>query len=136
MLADPTFWQTINAHAPIVGWTVLTSCALLCTRFAWKARGGFDDFITGQNADRDLARKTFEGVEAAKREALTQVQTATAHGEAKAAEIRAIAEQNQDKINLMNDNHLAHMELDISKHTELLSSIDRNIAILVDRSRK
>jgi Mg2+ and Co2+ transporter CorA len=37
-------------------------------------------------------------------------------------------------VDTMQNNHMAHMQGDLNKQTEILTSIDKNIGILVDRN--
>lgn len=142
MVVTPTVWDAVNSNAPVIGWTFLCSCLAFCTRIVWKMRGSFDTFFENQRKDRDLSQKIFLTVEEAKKEALMKVEDATAKGEEKAAELRIKIEENQATLNTMNTNHLAHIQSGIEdlngryeKTTNLLVSIDKNIAILVDRGK-
>jgi esterase/lipase len=106
-------------------------------------RGAVDDFVAGQAADRELAKKTLETLEAAKKAAMEEVEKATAHGEEKANELRQKIEDNQAALTMISSNHLAHIEKDMmemngkqDKVIDLLFNMDKSLAILVDRSER
>ena len=142
MNGTPTLWDIVNSNAPVIGWAFLCSCIAFCTRLVWKMRGGLDRFFENQRKDRDLSQKIFLAVEEAKKEALMRVEKATAHGEEKAAELKLEIEKNQATLNVMNTNHLSHIQKSMEdlngKHdkvVDFLYNIDKNIAVLVDRGK-
>jgi hypothetical protein len=100
----------IAAHLGIIGWPALLG-------LVWKFRGAVDKFLADQKESTDKVAKVLETVEEAKE-----------HGSIKAEEIK-------HGIDVLDANHLTHMERDMSEQTKLLISIDKNIAVLVDRAR-
>lgn len=74
--------------------------------FAWKARGYLQQWLGRAEAMEKEARIAAENTSATK----------------------AVVDQIQG-------NHLTHMEADLKTQTELLTSIDKGIAILVDRGK-
>lgn len=94
-------------HLNLVGWPVLIT-------FVWWFKGASDKYFSG----------------------IDEVKANTASTETVSQEIKRTLE-------LVQNNHLAHLAQDIKevgsfyeKHTELLTSIDKNIALLVDRSQR
>jgi len=105
MVADTSVLDWIANHLQLVGWPALLG-------ITWKFKGAFD--------------KYFNSVEEVRSKSATTAQ---------------VAEQIKRNLDTVQNNHLAHLAEDIKavstqyeKHTELLSSIDRGIAVLVDRS--
>jgi hypothetical protein len=111
----------IAAHLGIIGWPALLG-------LVWKFRGAVDKFLADQKESTDKVAKVLETVEEAKRVAIMKVEEAKEHGSIKAEEIK-------HGIDVLDANHLTHMERDMSEQTKLLISIDKNIAVLVDRAR-
>jgi hypothetical protein len=92
-------------HINLVGWPALIA-------ITWKLKGAFDDFLSS----------------------LRTILAQTAATEKATAEIKS-------SLSTVQNNHLAHLADDIKevstqydKHTELLTSIDKGIGLLVDRS--
>ena len=137
-LNDPTFFESIKTILPVIGWGTIITAIGLATRWAWKVRGAVDDFLTSQVADRVLAQRTLDGVEAAKKAAMDEVASAKQHGEIRADELKK-------GIETLDTNHLAHIQTDIAeinvkhdrligigtKQLELSQSIKEGIAVLV-----
>jgi hypothetical protein len=105
MVADTSALDWVANHLQLVGWPALIG-------ITWKFKGAFD--------------KYFRSIDEVKAKATTTAQT---------------AEQIKRNLDTVQNNHLAHLAQDIKevgvqydKHTELLTSIDRGIAVLVDRS--
>jgi hypothetical protein len=108
MLATTTaeVFAYIADHLHVIGWPVLIG-------FAWKFRGNLDAFLHSWEAMDARAQTT--------------------------ADTTAVIKQSVDK---MSTNHLKHIEMSLAsmdvrheKETELLTNIDKGIAILVDRSK-
>jgi hypothetical protein len=109
MTADPVSAAVvvdwIANHLQLVGWPALVG-------ITWKFKGLFD--------------RHFNSLAEVKENAVSAVQT---------------TKQIKQNLEVVQNNHLAHLADDIKqvgiqyeKHTELLTSIDRGIAVLVDRS--
>jgi hypothetical protein len=103
--ANPSALEWAIDHLSLVGWPTLLA-------ITWKFKGAFDKYLNG----------------------IAEVQKKTASTEQVTGEIKR-------NLEVVQNNHLAHLAEDIKgvgaqyeKHTELLTSIDRGIAILVDRS--
>lgn len=136
MLADTGILSFIDSHVHIIGWSFLCTAIGFCTKYAWSVRGAFDKFMSDQAASNKNIAETLAKVDEAKTAALDAAFAAKREGEQKAAEILAI-------VNKLDTNHLAHMEKDLAalnsmqeKHLEILTSIDKGIAILCDRARQ
>jgi hypothetical protein len=128
---------------PTVGWSVLCACAVYCSALAWKARGAFDNFLTNQNSDRQLAQTTLKTIEDAKKLALSAVETAKKEGDEKAQQILR-------EVGVLDTNHLSHIEAGVGqqnvkldrliemqgKHLEIAADMKTSLAILVDRTGK
>jgi archaellum component FlaC len=105
-MADPvTPLSWIVDHFNLIGWPALIGVT-------WKFKGAFDKYLSS--------------VEEVKTKTSTAVQ---------------VAENIKSKLDVVQNNHLAHLADDIQglskqyeRHTELLSSIDKGISVLVDRS--
>jgi hypothetical protein len=105
MVADTSALDWIANHLQLVGWPTLIA-------ITWKFKGLFD--------------RHFNSLADVKESSESAVQT---------------ARQIKQNLDIVQNNHLAHLAQDIKevsnqyeKHNELLSSIDRGIAVLVDRS--
>ena len=104
VIKTETPFEWVNDHIHLVGWPVLI---FVC----WQLRGIFERF---------------------KREHTEAIKTLM--------DTQEIARQTKVGVDLIQSNHLAHLKSDMaglqqetSKTIEILSSIDRNIAVLVDR---
>jgi hypothetical protein len=150
MYTDPAFWTSITDVIRTIGILGMLGALAWIVKLVWGARGRFDDFVAGQAADRELAKKTLDGIEAARKTAMEEVEKATAHGEARANELRIKIEENQSALDKIAGNHLAHIQLDIAeanvkydrligigtKQLEISQSMKESLAILVDRSER
>jgi hypothetical protein len=97
--------EWISSHLHVFGWPALIG-------LVWKFRGSLDTFTNSWNALESTTKVT--------------------------AETAATIKQNVD---VMSSNHLKHIEMSLAsmdirheKETELLTNIDKGIAILVDRN--
>jgi len=93
-------------HLNLIGWPVLLT---LC----WKFKGAFDSYF---NNIEEVRLKTREAAD--------------------------IGKKIQQELNTVQTNHLVHLSQDMKeihdiydRHTDLLTSIDRGIAVLVDRGK-
>ena len=145
LTADPTIWELLKTPAVVTACGSIIGVSIWLVRWTWKFRGAVDSWVTSQAADRQLAQKTYEGIEAAKQVAMDEVNKATAHGEEKANELRVRIDANQASLETINSNHLSHIEKDIaeinvkhdrligigSKQLEMTQGIREGIAVLV-----
>lgn len=74
--------------------------------FLWKARGYIDKFISGGELSDKRLLETY-----------------------------SIATELKIGLDTLQNNHMSHLQDSMNKNNELLSNIDRNIAILVDRNK-
>ncbi len=142
---DPSIWELIKTPAVVTACGSIVGVCIWLVRWTWKLRGAVDTWINDQKTDRDLAQKTFEGIESAKKVAMEEVGKATAHGEEKANELRQRIDANQASLETINTNHLSHIEKDIAeinvkhdrligigtKQLEMSQGIREGIAVLV-----
>ena len=96
----------IADHLSLIGWPTLIG-------FVWKLKGSFDRY----NSDMAEARE-------------------------QAGLAAATTQKLQTSLDTIQNNHLLHLSQDVKeihdvyeRHTELLTSIDRGIAVLVDRGK-
>jgi len=145
LTADPTIWELLKTPAVVTACGSIIGVSIWLVRWTWKFRGAVDTWVASQAADRQLAQKTYEGIEAAKQVAMEEVGKAAAHGEKKANELRIRIDANQASLETINSNHLSHIEKDIAeinvkhdrligigtKQLEMTQGIREGIAVLV-----
>jgi histidyl-tRNA synthetase len=137
----------VAGHLSIIGWPVLIGVV-------WRFRGVLDEYFQVQKDAVDKVSKTLESVEQAKAIAVEAVKTATESGTKKAQELMARVDANQERIESaaaaiqkIDQNDLAHLTEGLNKKWQeqgeatrdmliVLNSIDSNIKILADRSRR
>jgi hypothetical protein len=93
-------------HLSVLGWPTFIG-------FVWKLKGSFDRYNTDMSAAREAA-----------------------------ASAASTTQKLQTTLDTIQNNHLLHLSQDVKeihdiydRHTELLTSIDRGIAVLVDRGK-
>lgn len=114
--------EWISNHMNLVGWPLLVG-------LVWRFRGKVDGYFSSQEKSFQQVAAILETVEIVKRDAMQKIDDAVKNGTASAATL-------MEKINILDTNHLTHMEHDIREQTKLLVSIDKNIAVLAERTKR
>jgi len=144
----PNIWESIRGPLAVFGWGSIIAAIAFAARWSYKIRGWVDDYLANQKAQLDAVAKVLDAVEESKKVAVEQVAIALKEGALQASEIKIIAGEAKEKseanaisLQTLTGNHIAHLAISIEnlngkidKMVEILTNVDKNIALLVDRT--
>jgi hypothetical protein len=132
----------------VFGWASIIAAICFAARWSYRIRGWVDEYLAHQKEQLETVAKVLAAVEESKKVAVEQVALALKEGSIQASEIKVIAgeakersEANSITLQTLTGNHIAHLAISIEnlngktdKMVEVLGNIDKNIAVLVDRT--